>query len=148
REVVERPRSEPPPPARVVSRPGPSRMVRSVPVALSSRAGRDRDRTPISRPAEVVPTAVPVPAPPATAESWLLRASRLVISRAPWIWPAGVLILTARLILTGLALSRLVRRSEAAPDAIAQECRAIAAQLGCTHAVRVVRSAEVATPCL
>src|SRR5262249_24096580 len=56
--------------------------------------------------------------------------------------------LTVRLILGGLALARLVRRSSDAPDDIARECRAIAAHLGCTRAVRVVRSADVATPCL
>ncbi len=66
----------------------------------------------------------------------------------PSIWLAGVIILTARLILASLALDRLVRRSADAPEDIARECREIAEHLGCTRTVRVIRSPDVATPCL
>ena len=64
--------------------------------------------------------------------------------RIPWgardrlglwsIWLAGVLVLTARLILASLALARLVRRSSDVPEAIVGECRAIAERLGCRRA--------------
>ncbi len=57
------------------------------------------------------------------------------------IWLAGVLVLTARLILAGLSLARLVRRSSEAPEAIVRECREIAARLGCRGPVRAAPDA-------
>ena len=83
----------------------------------------------------------PVAGPPSSvrhrAASWAL-----------WVWLAGALVLTSRLVLTGLALDRLVRRAPEASDDLLRESQAIARQLGCTGIVRVVRSADVATPCL
>jgi beta-lactamase regulating signal transducer with metallopeptidase domain len=90
-----------------------------------------------------VPGAVsaPVDSPPSLpldlAPSW-----------APRIWLAGAILLTVRLILAGLALDRLVRRSSAASEDLVNESRAIARRLGCTGVVRVVRSEDVATPCV
>ncbi len=120
-------RVEPAPPAVIVSPPESPSTVRGVAIAADV-------------PAE------PVPSPP--AESWPSRAIGLARSWAPTVWLAGLIILTARLILASLALDRLVRRSADAPEDIARECRTIAERLGCTRTVRVVRSPEVATPCL
>ncbi len=99
-------------------------------------------------PRPVGATTMPTAAPAAVAEPWHSPVPRATGSWVVWVWLAGVVILTARLILAALALDRLVRRSADAPDDIARECRAIAEHLGCTRIVRVVRSADVATPCL
>ncbi len=77
-----------------------------------------------------------------------MQPPRLARSWALWVWLAGAIVLTVRLVLAGLALDRLVRRSSEVSDDLAQESRAIARQLGCTRPVRVVRSTDVATPCL
>ena len=65
------------------------------------------------------------------------------------IWLAGALILTARLILAGLALTRLVRRSADAPEEVA---RATAGRSPDTWAATAPSASsartEVATPCL
>jgi beta-lactamase regulating signal transducer with metallopeptidase domain len=65
-----------------------------------------------------------------------------------WIWLAGVLVLTARLILGTLSLAVLVQRSADVPERIVRECRAIADRLGCAGAVPVRRSEQIVTPCL
>ena len=65
-----------------------------------------------------------------------------------WIWLAGVLLLTTRLILGSLSLARLVERSDDVPGWIVRECEVIADRLGYAGAVRVRRSVEVMTPLL
>ena len=65
-----------------------------------------------------------------------------------WIWLAGVLVLTARLIRGTMSLAVLVQRSADVPESIDRECRAIADGLGCVGAVPVRRSEHVMTPCL
>ncbi len=117
-----------------------------VPVAASSRTEWPAAADLIGPPGEgpgPEPAAVPGP-----TGSWPSRALGLAASWASVIWLSGMLLLTARLILASLALGRLVRRSTDATGDIARECRSIAGRLGWTRAVRVVRSAEVATPCL
>ena len=69
----------------------------------------------------------------------------------PWlcaIWLAGVLVLTARLILGILGLARVIRRSSDVPDGVIRECRTIAGHLACRGSVRVRRTSDAATPCL
>jgi len=63
-------------------------------------------------------------------------------------WLAGVLVLTARLMVGSLSLARLVRRASEAPGEIVRECRAIAARLGCRGVVPVRLTSDVAIPCL
>ncbi len=63
-------------------------------------------------------------------------------------WLAGVVILAGRSTLGAWRLSGLVRRSREAPAWVVDEARAVAARLGVTRGVGVVRSAEVAVPCL
>ncbi len=131
-------RVEPAPPAVVVSPPESPSTMQRIAIAPVARAEHSPDLAARPRPAEPVPP----------AESWPSRAIGLAQSWAPSIWLAGLIILTARLILASLALDRLVRRSSEAPEGIARECRAIAEHMGCTRTVRVIRSPEVATPCL
>jgi beta-lactamase regulating signal transducer with metallopeptidase domain len=64
------------------------------------------------------------------------------------VWMAGAVILGARLVASGLCLSRVVRRSKDAPERVMDECRAIALSLGVVQDVLVQRSTEVLTPCL
>ncbi len=139
----------------LTTRHEPTPTTAFVPIPVDPIPGRDEARPLVVRPepaAEAPPPAKtamqPVPAPAAIAEPWSSRAFRLATSWALPIWLAGALILTARLILAGLALRRLVRRSSDATADIARECRAIAARLGCTRAVRVVHTIDVASPCL
>ncbi len=63
------------------------------------------------------PASVALPDPVA-APPWSVR--QLAVSWALWVWLAGVLVLTARLVLAGLALDRLVRRSSEASDDLAE----------------------------
>jgi beta-lactamase regulating signal transducer with metallopeptidase domain/thiol-disulfide isomerase/thioredoxin len=129
-EVGERPRLEPAPPAVVAPATEPPGSLRRETVAPFAPT--------LHSPAPVaVPDPVESPRALHLAQSWALR-----------IWLAGVVLLAVRLVLAGLALDRLVRRSSAASDGLVQESRAIAQRLGCTRTVRVIRSAEVATPCL
>ena len=121
-----------------------TRPVTVVPAAASSMTERPEAAAASARPADVTEPAV-VPGP---TESWPSRALGLAGSWALSIWLCGMLVLTGRLILASLALDRLVRRSADAPEDIVQHCRAIAGHLGWTRTLRVVRSAEVATPCL
>ena len=137
-------RVEPRPPTAVVSPPVPPRTMERISIAPVAQIEHSPDQAAIRRLTEPVPT----PAPSVVAEPLPSRVFRLARSWTPSIWLAGMLVLTARLILAARVLDRLVRRSSDVPDDIARECRAIAAQLGCAPAVRVVRSAEVATPCL
>jgi len=70
---------------------------------------------------------------------------------APWLlsaWAAGIVLLFARLALAMYRLHRIIRRAPEAPDWVVRECRAIADQLGGAPALRVLRSAEVTSPCL
>jgi beta-lactamase regulating signal transducer with metallopeptidase domain/thiol-disulfide isomerase/thioredoxin len=89
----------------------------------------------------------PAPAP-TSAEAQGFRWGNGLVSWLWSIWLAGVLVLTARLILGSLALARVVRRSLAVPDGIVGECRTIAERLRCRGPVRVRRTSEIATPCL
>jgi hypothetical protein len=135
---------EPTPPTIVLSPPELPMTMEHVSIAPFTPTEHHPDLAAGPRPTEPVPT----PAPPSAAESWPLRVFGLARSWIPSIWLAGVLVLTARLILASLALDRLVRRACDAPDDIARECREIAEHLGCLQTVRVVRSADVVTPCL
>jgi beta-lactamase regulating signal transducer with metallopeptidase domain/thiol-disulfide isomerase/thioredoxin/protocatechuate 3,4-dioxygenase beta subunit len=99
------------------------------------------------------PAAVTLPGPaaaalpdPIAAPRWSVRS--LAASWALWAWLAGALVLTARLVLTGVALDRIIRRGSEVSDDLIKESRLIARELGWTGIVRVVCSAEVATPCL
>jgi beta-lactamase regulating signal transducer with metallopeptidase domain/thiol-disulfide isomerase/thioredoxin/protocatechuate 3,4-dioxygenase beta subunit len=137
-------RVEPSPPTGVVSPPVPSGTMERISIAPVTQAEHSPDQAAIRRLTEPVPT----PAPSVVAGPLPSLVFRLATSWVQSIWLAGMLVLTARLILAARVLDRLVRRSSDVPDDIARECRVIAAHLGCTPAVRVVRSAEVATPCL
>ena len=64
------------------------------------------------------------------------------------IWLLGVAVMACRLGLTVWRVSRIIRRSTAVSDRVIEECRAVAAALGCREAVRIVQSAEVPAPCL
>ena len=64
------------------------------------------------------------------------------------IWLLGVAVMACRLGLTVWRVSRIIRRSTEVPDRVIEECRAVAAAVGCRQAVRVVQTAEVAAPCL
>ena len=64
------------------------------------------------------------------------------------IWLAGVIVLTVRLIVAGIAVDRLVRRSSQAPEAIDRKCQAIARRLRCNRAVPVRVTSEFSSPCL
>jgi beta-lactamase regulating signal transducer with metallopeptidase domain len=64
------------------------------------------------------------------------------------IWLLGVAVMAVRLGLCVWRVSRIVRRSTEVPATVIEECRAVAAALGCRQAVRVVQSAEVPAPCL
>src|SRR5262249_14747998 len=105
-------RIEPIPPTVIVARPEPPRTITPVSIAPDAPTEYSPDLAAIPRPTEPVPT----PAPPSAAEPWALRVSTLARSWTPSIWLAGMLVLTARLVLAGLALDRLVRRSSDAPD--------------------------------
>ena len=85
---------------------------------------------------------------PASIETERSRWEERIV---PWLssaWLAGVVVLTARLILGSLGLARLLRRSSNAPDEIVGECLLIAERLGCRGSVRVRRTSDVAIPCL
>src|SRR5262249_32801242 len=86
--------------------------------------------------------------PTTAVEPWPSQAPRLAKSWAPSIWLAGALLMTIRLVLAVLALHRVVRRSSDATEDVGRGCRAMAEDLGGPRTVRVVRSADVATPCL
>ena len=88
------------------------------------------------------------PAPPVPEEARGSRVKVRAVEWLGWIWLAGVLVLTARLILGTLSLAVLVQRSADAPERIDRECRAIAERLGCAGAVPVRRSEQIVTPCL
>ena len=64
------------------------------------------------------------------------------------IWLLGVAVMAFRLGLSVWRVSRIVRRSTEVPARVIEECRAVAAALGCRQAVRVVQTAEVPAPCL
>ncbi len=64
------------------------------------------------------------------------------------IWLLGAAVMAVRLGLCVWRVSRIVRRSRAVPPRVIEECRAVAATLGCRQAVRVVQTAEVPAPCL
>ena len=64
------------------------------------------------------------------------------------IWLSGVAVMAVRLGLCVWRVSRIVRRSTEVPPRIIEECRAVAAVLGCRQAVRVAQTAEVPAPCL
>ena len=64
------------------------------------------------------------------------------------IWLLGVAVMALRLGLSVWRVSRIVRRSTEVPARVIEECRAVAAALGCRQAVRVVQTAEVPAPCL
>ncbi len=64
------------------------------------------------------------------------------------IWLPGVAVMAVRLGLCVWRVSRIVRRSTEVPARVIEECRAVAAALGCRQAVRVVQTAEVPAPCL
>jgi beta-lactamase regulating signal transducer with metallopeptidase domain/peroxiredoxin len=64
------------------------------------------------------------------------------------IWLLGVAVMAFRLGLSLWRVSRIVGRSREVPARVIEECRAVAAALGCRQAVRVVQTAEVAAPCL
>jgi beta-lactamase regulating signal transducer with metallopeptidase domain/thiol-disulfide isomerase/thioredoxin/protocatechuate 3,4-dioxygenase beta subunit len=125
-------------------------IVTALETPITPRSESSLDLAPASRPAEIVTpsTPIPIPAPSRPAESWMPYAMRLAESWAPWIWLAGALVLTVRLILAGLALNRMIARASAAPEDISRQCQAIAARLGYRGAIRARVSAEVATPCL
>jgi beta-lactamase regulating signal transducer with metallopeptidase domain/thiol-disulfide isomerase/thioredoxin len=125
---------------------GPSRLATAAVAPVTELPGAaHRETEAPAAPTMPGPASVALPDPVAAPPC---SVGHLAASWTPSIWLAGVLVLTARLILAARVLDRLVRRSSNVPDAIARECRAIAAHLGCAPTVRVVRSAEVATPCL
>ena len=64
------------------------------------------------------------------------------------IWLLGVTLMAFRLGLSLWRVSRIVRRSGEVPARVIEECRDVAAALGCRQAVRAVQSAEVPAPCL
>jgi beta-lactamase regulating signal transducer with metallopeptidase domain/protocatechuate 3,4-dioxygenase beta subunit len=64
------------------------------------------------------------------------------------IWLLGVAVGVFRLGLCLWRVSRIVRRSTQVPATVIEECRAVAAALGCRQAVRVVQTPEVPAPCL
>jgi beta-lactamase regulating signal transducer with metallopeptidase domain len=64
------------------------------------------------------------------------------------IWLSGVAVMAVTLGLCVWRVSRIVRRSAEVPPGVIEECRAVALALGCRQTVRVVKSAEVPTPCL
>ncbi len=128
---------EPLPRAVTFRLPEVPRVARPAPAPVVVTPGRLVDRSTVGRPIEPAPTA-----------AWLSRAPGLVRAGLVPAWLAGVIVLTARLILAGLALRRLVRRAVDAPEPIVRECDAIAARLGCEGKVRVACSDEVAGPCL
>lgn len=88
----------------------------------------------------------PVVAPTASIEV-VGRAPRLKPRGLLAVWAGGVVFLVARLALGWFALVRITRRAREAPEGVAAQCREVAEALG-TAAVRVVYSAEIATPCL
>jgi beta-lactamase regulating signal transducer with metallopeptidase domain len=57
-------------------------------------------------------------------------------------------VMAFRLGLSVWRVSRIVRRSTEVPATVIEECRAVAAALGCRQAVRVIQTAEVPAPCL
>ena len=94
-------------------------------------------------PASGLEVGVGRPAPAAVARSSIRRGQLLL---AAWLAGVGVALLR-----WGVGLVRLVaivRRSEAVPEAVAAEARALAERLGVRRPVRVVRSGAVAVPCL
>jgi beta-lactamase regulating signal transducer with metallopeptidase domain/protocatechuate 3,4-dioxygenase beta subunit len=64
------------------------------------------------------------------------------------IWLSGIAVMACRLGLSLWRVSRIVRRSTEVPARVVEECRAVAAALGCRQAVRVVQTPEVPAPCL
>jgi beta-lactamase regulating signal transducer with metallopeptidase domain/peroxiredoxin len=132
----------------------PVRPDRRSPEAIAARAPTGAiDARPASSPAAGIagvtnPVAASRRAEPVADEG---RGSLGDVRAVEWsglIWLAGVLVLTARLILGTLSLAALVQRSAEVPERIVRECRAIADRLGCAGAVPVRRSAQIVTPCL
>jgi beta-lactamase regulating signal transducer with metallopeptidase domain/thiol-disulfide isomerase/thioredoxin/protocatechuate 3,4-dioxygenase beta subunit len=64
------------------------------------------------------------------------------------IWLLGAAVMALRLGLSLWRVSRIVRRSTEVPARVIDECRAVAATLGCRQSVRVVQTPEVPAPCL
>jgi beta-lactamase regulating signal transducer with metallopeptidase domain/peroxiredoxin len=123
------------------SEPDPSRVVMPAP---ASRTTEHREAVD-----SIVP---PMPSPelvamPESTDAPPVRALGLATSWALWVWFTGVLVLIARLTLASVALGRLIHRSSDAPDEVAHACRAISEDLGYRRAIRVVHSADIATPC-
>ena len=71
------------------------------------------------------------PVPSASAEGAGAGWGAGVDSWIASIWLVGVLVLSVRLIVGSVGLTRVVRRSSDVPDDVAQECRMIALRLGC-----------------
>ena len=88
------------------------------------------------------------PAPPVRDDGRGSLGNVRAVEWLGWIWLAGALVLTARLILGTLSLGVLVQRSADVPERIDRECRAIAGRLRCAGAVPVRRSEQIVTPCL
>ena len=126
----------------------PVRPDRRSPEAIAARAPAGAiDARPASSPvAGTARRAEPAPPVPDEGRGFLgdVRAGEWL----GWIWLAGVVVLTARLILGTLSLAVLVQRSAGVPERIDRECRTIADRLGCAGAVPVRRSEQIATPCL
>jgi beta-lactamase regulating signal transducer with metallopeptidase domain/peroxiredoxin len=131
-------------------------VVQTIPTAAAVEARRAPEVVPVREQVEAIRSA-PSFAPsivtvshsaPTPAKSQGFRWEARIV---PWLWSiwlAGVLLLTARLILGSLALARVVRRSSAVPDVIVGECRVIAERLGCRGPVGFRQTSDVATPCL
>ncbi len=121
--VVTQPDAVPPAPLPIDARPGPS-------APISPR--QDSTLPSVAAPSAAVRSAAP---------AWPLIPALLGV------WLIGAAVLAARLALAWLGLRRIIARSEAAPSRVVAQCRAVAEAIG-APAVRVVCSAEIATPCV
>ena len=132
-----------------------------VPVASSESVVPLADPLPVlaERPAQVVDLQTSTAGPPRRSES-AKRSSggpAVALRKAAMtgpslgscllaIWLLGVAVMAIRLGLSVWRVSRIVRRSTEVPARVIEECRAVAAALGCRQAVRVVQTPEVPAP--
>lgn len=111
-------------------------MARLEDTSLGSTAPPSR-RQDSGPPAATVPASTGRPA----AEAWRIAPALLGL------WAVGVAVLAARMALAWFGIGRIIGCSEEAPGRVVGQCRDVAEAIG-APAVRVVCSAEMATPCL
>ncbi|WP_165248722.1 M56 family metallopeptidase [Paludisphaera soli] len=125
--------------------------VERVSAAAVAEMAATSSETPIGFPSvEVAGPIRPAASPPAPVAAPVVPA-RPPLAPGTWLlvgWGVGCTVFVLRLAIGAWRLSRVVRRADAAPEAVQQAARAAAERLGMTRPVRVVETRAIASPCL